>query len=113
MGFLNPKIMRIVLMEGMLDYSSPDKLGPYPINKIQCETMFDLAAKLAKKYGILITPQTVLTHYEFGQAHLKSTSYGKIDITYLPPYPTVKKDEVGDFIRSKIKWQASRVMKAT
>ena len=45
-----------------------------------------------------------MTHYEFGLKNPKTTSAGKIDIIYLPPYPWVSKDEVGSFIRSKIKW---------
>ena len=62
-------------------------------------------AELCRKYNILITPDTVMTHYEFGQKHPKTTSYGKIDIIYLPPFSHVRKDEVGDFIRKQVrKW---------
>lgn len=92
-----------ISMCGMMDYSSGGST-PYPLTKIQFENTCKKVAELCKKYGILITPTNILTHYEFGQAHPKSTSYGKIDIIYLPPYPTVKKDEVGDFIRSKVQW---------
>lgn len=94
---------------GMCGYSSPNALGPYPINKIQCETLFSLIAKLCKKYNIKISKDTVMTHYEFGQKYPTSTSYGKIDIIYLPPYPTVLKKDVGDFIRTKVNWYYSKL----
>lgn len=97
-----------VALCGMCGFSSADKLGNYPINKIQCETVFNLIAKLAKKYNIKITPETIMTHYEFGQKNPKTTSLGKIDIVHLPPYPTVKKQDVGDFIRNKVKWYLSK-----
>lgn len=76
----------------------------YPLTKKQCEATFKLVAELCKKYNIAITPQTVMTHYEFGQKNPKTSSYGKIDITYLHAYPGVKQSEMGDFIRNKIRW---------
>lgn len=45
-----------------------------------------------------------MTHYEFGIKNPKTTSAGKIDIIFIPPYSWVAGDEVGSFIRSKIKW---------
>ncbi|MDD3594766.1 MAG: hypothetical protein PHX18_09115 [Candidatus Gastranaerophilales bacterium] len=33
-----------------------------------------------------------------------TSSAGKIDIIYLPPYTDIKADDVGNFIRKKIKW---------
>ena len=50
-----------------------------------------------------------MTHYEFGLKNPKTTSKGKIDIIYLPPYPTIKKENIGDFIRNKIKWYSSHL----
>ena len=69
----------------------------------------ELCAKLSKKYKIPIGAQTVMTHYEFGIKNPKTTSAGKIDIIYLPPYPWVEKEEIGSFIRSKIKWYLNKV----
>ena len=82
--------------------------GKYPILKKQFESAMEVCAKLVKKYDLDITPQTVMTHYEFGLKNPKTSSAGKIDIIYLPPYPWVSKDEVGSFIRSKIKWYKSK-----
>lgn len=93
-----------VSMCGMANFNMKDKKTAYPLTKKQCEATFKLVADLCKKYKIQITPTTVLTHYEFGQTHRNTSSYGKIDIIYLPPYPNVKISDVGNFIRQKVKW---------
>lgn len=88
----------------MADFTSRQKVGKYPITKVQCERLFKLIAELAKKYTILIAANTVMTHYEFGKAHPNTSSYGKIDIIYLPPYPQIAQWNIGEFIRNKAKW---------
>ena len=94
-----------VAMCGMyVDENTNIKYTKYPLTKIQCETTFQLVAELAKKYNIEITPETVLTHYEFGKKHPQTSSAGKIDIIYLTAYPHVEACDVGDFIRTKVKW---------
>lgn len=93
-----------VSMCGMADFKNKNDIGGFPITKVQFESTMKLCAELAKKYGIIVTPDTVMTHYEFGQKHPKTTSYGKIDIIFLPPYSWISKDDVGSFIRSKIRW---------
>ena len=87
---------------GMYHFHNKNEVGKYPLTKIQCEVAFDFIAKLCKKYNIKITPETVMTHYEFGIKHPKTSSYGKPDIIYLPPYPTINKEEIGNFIRQQI-----------
>lgn len=94
---------------GMLGYKDKKNTGNYPLTKKQCETAFKLIAQLCKKYKINITPETVLTHKEFGDAHPKSTSYGKIDIHYLPAYPEITTAEMGSFIRSKAEWYLNHI----
>lgn len=94
---------------GMLGYVSKKRVGNYPLTPVQCERMYKLVAELCKIYAIPITPDTVLTHYEFGQKHPKTTSYGKIDITWLPNCEFVRTEEFGDFIRNKVKWYYQRV----
>lgn len=84
--------------------SNPIKSTQFPLTKQQCEAGFKYIAQLAKKYNISVTPQTVMTHYEFGIKNPKTSSAGKIDIVYLPPYPEVSKDKIGNFIRSKVRW---------
>jgi len=94
---------------GMYGFVSSVKCGKYPLTKTQCEAMFKLCAQIAKKYNIKISQDTVMTHYEFGLKHPDTSSKGKIDIIYLPPYKDVAKSEIGDFIRNKIKWYYSHI----
>lgn len=89
---------------GMAGYINPQKIGNYPLKAAQVEALFKKVAELCKQYNIAITPDTVMTHYEFGQKHKNTTSYGKIDITYLPSYPAVAAKDMGDFIRGKVMW---------
>ena len=79
------------------------------IEKEICERCFKLIAELCKKYDIPITANTVMTHYEFGLKNPFTTSAGKIDIIYLPPYPWVTSKDIGCFIRAKIKWYKGRI----
>lgn len=89
---------------GMAGYNGKLASTKYPLTSKQIEKMFSLVAELCKKYNIVVTPDTVMTHYEFGKSHPNTSSAGKIDITILPPYFSVKPQQVGDFIRQKVKW---------
>ncbi len=93
-----------VALCAMAGFKNQSCVGKFPIVKKQFESAMELCAALAKKYRLDITPQTVMTHYEFGVKNPKTTSAGKIDIIYIPPYSWVAKNETGSFIRSKIKW---------
>ena len=93
-----------VSMCGMYGFKNKNSVGLYPITPKQFEACMKLCANLCTKYGISITQDTVMTHYEFGIKHPNTTSAGKIDIIYLPPYPWVDQRDIGSFIRSKIKW---------
>lgn len=94
---------------GMAGFKNRQNIGNYPLTKVQCERSFKLIVELAKKYNISITPQNVMTHYEFGIKNPKTTSAGKIDITFLPPYSYLTADEIGNFIRSKAKWYIAKI----
>lgn len=96
-----------VAMCGMTGFKGTKNSTKFHLTRYQCERAFKLIAELCVKYDIQITPQTVLTHYEFGQTHPKTSSYGKIDITYLHPFPEVTANKIGDFIRNKIRWYAN------
>jgi len=98
-----------VALCGMLGFCNSKQVGNCPLTKKQCEAAFKFMAELCKKYNIAITPETVLTHKEFGDANPKSTSHGKIDICYLPPCPEIKPRGIGDFIRNKVQWYYQRV----
>ena len=88
-----------VALCGMSGFKSKYNQGLFPITKKQCGVLFKLVSDLALKYSITINQNTVLTHYEFGLKHPATTSFGKIDIIFLPPYPHIPPDKVGDFIR--------------
>lgn len=93
-----------ISMCGMANFKNRNSVGDYPLTKVQCERCFKLIAELSKKYKISINPQNVMTHYEFGIKHPNTSSAGKIDIIYLPPYPEIEKDKIGDFIRAKVRY---------
>lgn len=98
-----------VALCGMFGFVSHKSVGYYPLTKVQCEATFKFVAELAKKYNIPISPDNIMTHYEFGKKNPHTTSAGKIDIIYLPPYPTVKANQIGDFIRNKVLWYYKRI----
>lgn len=93
----------------MCGYKSPKSCGNYPITKKQFEAAMEFCAKLSIKYDIPVNPNTIMTHYEFGLKHPSTSSAGKIDISYIPPYPWVDKADSGKFIRSKIKWYRQKL----
>ena len=100
-----------VALCGMLGYQSRYKTGSQLLKQSQCERAFKLMAELAKEYNIQIDSDHIMTHYEFGQKNPNTSSYGKIDITYLPPYPNVTQSGIGDFIRNKVKWYYKNMVK--
>lgn len=90
---------------GMCGFVDRHNVGKFPLIQKQIEAGFKLGAELAKKYKLnLDEPMAIQTHYGFGKRNPKTSSAGKIDIIYLPPYPDVKSDDVEDFIRKKVKW---------
>ena len=95
-----------VAMCGMFNFKNSKNVGQYPLTKVQCEACFKLVAQLCKKY--LINVNNVLTHYEFGLLHPNTSSAGKIDIIYLPAYPEIKQNEIGEFIRNKVRWYLTK-----
>ena len=85
--------------------SEKDLFSPQPLTRVQLEAGFKLLAELSIKYGIPVTAQGIFTHYEYDKK--KKKPEGKIDLIYLPPFPNVKINEVGDFIRGKVRWYKS------
>lgn len=85
------------------------KLGSYPLRQIQFERMFELCAELLKKYNLPLSPDTVMTHYEFGLKNPHSSSKGKPDINFIPYQPNIQADNVGEFIRGKVVWYFAKL----
>lgn len=97
-----------VCLCGMAGFTSPKNIGKFPITKVQLEAAFELCARLCRKYNIKPGVQNVFTHYEFGLKNPNTSSRGKIDIIFLAPYPELKPNEIGNFIRNKIRWYLER-----
>lgn len=93
-----------VAMCAMAGFKSKNNCGEFLITPVQFEACMKFCAELCDRYSLPISSNTVMTHYEFGLKNPNTTSAGKIDITYLPSYPWVDKNDVGNFIRSKIRW---------
>lgn len=98
-----------VSMCAMAGFKNRNNPGNYPITAKQFEATMKLCASLCIKYKLDITPETVMTHYEFGIKHPSTTSAGKIDVIYIPPYSWVSQNETGSFIRSKVKWYKQKI----
>lgn len=77
--------------------------GKYPIKEAQWWTAVLEIAGLCKKYGIPVTPKTVLSHAEV-QKNLGIKQNGKWDISVLPFDSSVKGARaVGDKLRKEVK----------
>lgn len=98
-----------IAMCGMSGFISKNRVGKYPLTSKQVERTFKLIAEVCKQYNIPIDAEHVMTHYEFGRKHPKTSSSGKIDIIYLPSHPNILEDQVGNFIRSKATWYMGRI----
>lgn len=98
---------------GMMGFVSKSKTGNQLLTRKQVERMFRLCAELLHEEGHLsVTPENLLTHHEFGLLNPKTSSAGKIDIIYLPPFPNLAPEEIGHFIRRKVSWYLERVKKS-
>lgn len=80
----------------------PLSFGKYPLKRVQWESLVNLVAGLARKYKILITNKTVLSHAEVEKT-LGNKQLGKWDIAYLPFDSSVKgATAVGNKFRSQV-----------
>lgn len=61
----------------------PFQTGPFPIRERQVESLIGLTADLCRRYGIPVTPETVLSHAEV-QPTLGIAQAGKWDVSWLP-----------------------------
>ena len=93
-----------VAMAGMMGAEGPDKIGKYPLKKVQWDACMELVKALARQYKIPVTPTTILTHAEV-QNNLGIRQNGKIDIAFgVPGKPELRTAKaVGDFIRASVK----------
>lgn len=83
----------------------PFSAGQYPIRDVQVDALVRLTADLCRKYGIPVTPRTVLSHAEV-EPTLGIAQAGKWDVSWLPGM-TLPSDPVtvGDTLRRRISIQ--------
>ena len=82
----------------------------FPLTPKQCERFFKRVAEVAIQYDIDPNNGNIMTHKRFGEEDPTTTSYGKIDISWLPP--EIIGNFVGDledFILSKVRWYWYRI----
>jgi hypothetical protein len=79
----------------------PLKGGPCPMTPLQWDVLAQVAAQLAKRYRIAVTPRTVLGHGEV-QDLLGIKQKQKWDPMVLPWEPTTPKRVVGDRFRTRV-----------
>jgi hypothetical protein len=84
--------------------------GPAPMTREQWDAGIAILAQLAKRYGIPVTPQTILTHAEV-QPNLNIPQKGKWDITRLAFDPDVRGHQaVGDLMRRGVAAQLDALL---
>ncbi len=87
---------------GMLNaVQSPFYAGPYPIKESQWDRAAQVVAEVCARYGIPVTPQTVLQHGEVPE-NLGIPQLGKWDVCKLPWEPTWTEKRVGDDFRMRV-----------
>jgi hypothetical protein len=80
----------------------PFNAGKYPLTHSQWKAAAKAAAALCKRYGIKVTPKTVLSHAEV-QANLGILQRGKWDVAILPFNPDLNTaKECGDIFREAV-----------
>jgi len=80
---------------------SPFNPGGFPLKQVQWETLAQVAAECCRKYGIAVSPKTVLQHGEV-QKNLGIAQDGKWDICKLPWDPGLSSSAVGDQFRAEV-----------
>jgi hypothetical protein len=81
---------------------TPFDAGRSPMTQVQWDTMVEVVADLAKRYGIFVTPKTILTHAEV-EPNLGIRQRQKWDITRLAFDSSVKGHAaVGDKMRREV-----------
>jgi N-acetyl-anhydromuramyl-L-alanine amidase AmpD len=79
----------------------PFNAGKCPMTEWQWEVLAQVAADLAQRYGIPVTPQTILGHGEV-EANLTIDQEQKWDPMVLPWQPHLSKKEVADRFRARV-----------
>jgi hypothetical protein len=100
-----------IAMCGMAKFNCNTRTSASNLTMKQVEATCEKVAQLCIEYGIEPTADNVYTHGEFGQLHKDSSSYGKIDIIYIPYLMMYGLDKCGDYLREKIQWYINKIKK--
>lgn len=80
----------------------PFSAGGFPIREVQVTAIVNLTASLCRKYGIPVTPRTVLSHAEV-QPTLGIAQRGKWDISWLPGMNAASDPvAIGNILRGRV-----------
>ena len=93
---------------GMLGFNTKTRFTKVPITQVQVEKACEKIANLCKEYNIPIDSSHVYTHMEYDQSP-NGAKDGKIDIVFIPYNHVYGKDEVGNFLREKVKWYYNKI----
>lgn len=82
----------------------------YPLTQPQIESMCSVIAHLCLTFDIPVTEATVFTHYEYDSKHKNNPDIyeGKTDITFIPYCPNISIQNVGSYLRAKVKWYVDK-----
>lgn len=80
---------------------SPFQAGQFPMKRLQWDAMTTVVAELCKKYGIAVTPTTVLGHGEV-QRNIGNVQSGKWDPMKLAFDTGLTKPQVGKRLRDDV-----------
>jgi hypothetical protein len=80
----------------------PFAAGPFPMTQRQWEVAAEVVAELCDRYGIEVTPRTVLAHGEV-QANLHIEQLGKWDPMVQPWNPSKPRQQVMDEFRAAVR----------
>ena len=96
---------------GMYGFDLKSKNTKHPLTQQQIEAMCKKSAELCLKYEIEVSEDNVFTHYEFGKKNPKTSSANKIDFTYISYLPNLKTENIGNYLRNKIRWYQLKIKK--
>ena len=89
---------------GMKGYESYKKQGDFPITAVQLDEGLKFIANLAVEFDIKPSTTSILTSYEQKKRKYGIVNIAETDIVSLPTQAYLFPDEVGKYLRSKVKF---------
>ena len=88
---------------GMQGYESFKNQGKYPITATQLDKGLNFIANLAIEFDIKLTSTSIMTSYEQKKRKYGIVNISETDLITIPSQSYLYPDEIGKFLRSKIK----------